>query len=125
MASSSVCARIHVGDQRVDLIRPRLAWNRVDVFGTGRKVGPVDGAVEARGDARRRTRDREPSVVGGAVGVAWCAGVGAVAGAALDLPELVVGQRRLFDEPGQRFDQADVDELSARRRGRRGGRAPS
>jgi len=40
-----------LGDQCVDLIRPRLTWDRVDVFGAGRKVGSVDGSVEARRDA--------------------------------------------------------------------------
>ena len=112
MASSSVCARIQSATSASISSARCLARNRVDVLGTVRKVGPVDGAVEAGGDARRCARDRDPPVIGGAVGVSWCAGIGAVAGAALDLPELVVGQRGLLDEPGQRFDQADVDELS-------------
>ncbi len=100
------------GDKGVDLVGPGLAWDRVDVLGPVREIGAVDGAVETGGDAGRRTRNRDPLVVRRPIRVAGRARISAVARAALDLAELVVGQRGLFDEAGQRFDEADVDQLT-------------
>ena len=68
-----------VGHQLVDLERPLLAGDRVDVVGILGQVGAVDGPVDPGGDVRRRAGDGQPLVVRGAVGVAGGAGVEAVA----------------------------------------------
>ena len=100
-----------LGHEVVDLAGALLAPDRVDVVGVVGQVGSVDGPEHPDGDAGRGARDGQPLVVGGAVGVARGAGVEAVADPAGAGAELVEGEGRRLDEPGQRLDEVDVDEL--------------
>ena len=54
----------------------------------------------------------DPFSVAGLVGVPWCAGRHLVADGARDRAQVVVDQRRVLDQPGQRFDQVDIDQLA-------------
>ena len=56
--------------------------------------------------------DGHPLAVRGPVGVARRAGGEQVADAAGDDAEVAVGERGRLDEPGERLDQVDVDQLA-------------
>ena len=77
------------------------------------EVGAAHQTQHALGDALRAGRDREPPAVRGAIGVARRVVDGTVPGARLHLAELVVRGDLRTEQPQQRLDEREVDDLSA------------
>jgi len=97
---------------RVDLTRMFQPLLRLGEARVRRQVRSPDRTQRPHRDRRRAARHREPVPVGGPVGVARGGDVPAVAHAGGDLAGLVVGEQGLFQQPSQRLDEVDVDELT-------------
>ena len=99
------------------LVEERLVLDAAVVVAEPRLVDDLrvaDQAHDPLGDRLGARRQSEPVPVARLVGVAGRGPIGAAAGPALDLPELVVDERLGAEQPEQRLVDREVDDLAGR-----------